>query len=149
MKTVIQNGMVVITMTEEEYFSKFNPQIVESVKEIPKEKNLFTETTNFLNYINVPSHLKGFNYLRDAIMMCFKDHKAMVGVTKTLYPTIAIQNNDLPSRVERVIRHAIESTWTSENVEVLNSICGTNLDSSKKLSNSRFIALAANYLRAN
>ena len=82
-----------------------------SHEEIRKEKNLEALVTNVIHEVGVPAHIKGYQYLREAIMMVVNDIDVINQITKNLYPQIAIKFNTTPSRVERAIRHAIEVAW--------------------------------------
>lgn len=76
------------------------------------ERNLETDVTNIIHEVGVPAHIKGYQYLRDAIIMSVTDMEMLNSITKILYPTIAKQHQTTPSRVERAIRHAIEVAWS-------------------------------------
>ncbi|MEG1778921.1 MAG: sporulation transcription factor Spo0A, partial [Oscillospiraceae bacterium] len=80
--------------------------------------------TEIIHQIGVPAHIKGYNYLRDAIMLSVKDSEVINSVTKILYPTVAKKNKTTSSRVERAIRHAIEVAWDRGDIEILNSYFG-------------------------
>lgn len=98
--------------------------------------------------VGIPAHIKGYRYLRSAIMMAVNDISMMSGVTKILYPTIAEQYATTPSRVERAIRHAIEVAWDRGNIDTLHSLFGYSINTSKgKPTNSEFIAMIADKLR--
>lgn len=104
--------------------------------------------TEIIHQIGVPAHIKGYHYLREAIMMAVDDIEIMNSVTKCLYPSIAKKHGTTSSRVERVIRHAIEVAWDRGDVDVLNSYFGYTIHSSKgKPTNSECIALIADKLR--
>ena len=78
------------------------------------ERNLESDVTNIIHEIGVPAHIKGYQYLRDAIMMSVNDNEMLNSITKLLYPSIAKRHKTTPSRVERAIRHAIEVAWSRE-----------------------------------
>lgn len=104
--------------------------------------NIDNAITNFLHNVGVPAHIKGFRYLRKAIDLGFHDQNYLEMITKGLYPAIAEEFETTPSRVERAIRHAIETAWDRGDVDVLNSIFGYTVSSRKgKPTNSEFIAL--------
>ena len=113
-----------------------------------KNNNVEIEVTNAMHNIGIPAHVKGYQYLRDAIMCVMKDNEALIGVTKQLYPDIAKKYNTTATRVERSIRHAIEMAWDRGKVETLQDVFGYTISLSKgKPTNSEFIALVADKLR--
>ena len=98
--------------------------------------------------LGVPAHIKGYHYLRTAILYSIEDKTLLDSVTKLLYPTVASIYDTTSSRVERAIRHAIEIAWDRGNVDTLNSFFGYTVDTSKgKPTNSEFIALITDKLR--
>ena len=106
--------------------------------------------TDIIHQIGVPAHIKGYHYLREAIIMAVNDIEIMNSVTKCLYPSVAKKHGTTSSRVERAIRHAIEVAWDRGDVDVLNSYFGNTIHSGKgKPTNSEFIALIADKLRVN
>ncbi len=111
-------------------------------------RNLEVEVTNIMHEIGVPAHIKGYQYLRDAIMMVVKDLDVINSITKLLYPSIAKEYNTTPSRVERAIRHAIEVAWSRGQVEAIDALFGYTVNIGKgKPTNSEFIAMIADKLR--
>lgn len=117
-------------------------------KSMNKEKSLEVEITNLIHDIGVPAHIKGYQYLRDAITMVANNMDIINQITKTLYPTIADRYNTTPSRVERAIRHAIEIAWARGKVETMDAIFGYTINNLKgKPTNSEFIAMLADKLR--
>jgi len=119
-----------------------------SVSSPAPKKNLEVEVTNIMHEIGVPAHIKGYQYLRDSIMMVVKDIDLINSITKQLYPTIARVYNTTPSRVERAIRHAIEVAWGRGQVDALDSLFGYTVSTGKgKPTNSEFIAMVADKLR--
>lgn len=111
-------------------------------------RNLEVEVTNIMHEIGVPAHIKGYQYLRDAIMMVVKDLDVINSITKLLYPSIAKEYNTTPSRVERAIRHAIEVAWSRGQVDTIDSLFGYTVNLGKgKPTNSEFIAMVADKLR--
>ncbi|MBR6477650.1 MAG: sporulation transcription factor Spo0A [Lachnospiraceae bacterium] len=111
-------------------------------------KDLEQEITGMIHEIGVPAHIKGYQYLREAIMMSVEDAVMISSVTKILYPTIAKRFQTTPSRVERAIRHAIEVAWSRGRTETLDNLFGYTIDTSKgKPTNSEFIALIADRIR--
>ena len=117
-------------------------------KEEYMEQNLENDVTQMLHEIGIPAHIKGYQYLRDAIMISVQDQEMLTSVTKILYPTIAKKNNTTPSRVERAIRHAIEVAWSRGKVDTLDYLFGYTVSTGKgKPTNSEFIALIADRIR--
>ncbi len=111
-------------------------------------KDLETNITMYIQQLGVPAHIKGYQYIRDAIMMVIEDMDAINSITKFLYPTVAKHYNTTSSRVERAIRHAIEVAWDRGNPEILNELFGYTILSSKgKPTNSEFIAMIADKIR--
>ena len=110
--------------------------------------DLEAQVTKIIHQVGIPAHIKGYQYLRCAIMMVVKDNRIINEVTKTLYPGVAREWNTTSSRVERAIRHAIEVAWDRGDVEMLNSFFGYTVQNSKgKPTNSEFIAMIADNLR--
>ncbi len=104
--------------------------------------------TSIIHEVGIPAHIKGYQYLRHAIMMAVNDLDIINSITKELYPTVAKDFNTTPSRVERAIRHAIEVAWDRGDTDVLNSFFGYTIANSKgKPTNSEFIAMIADRLR--
>ncbi len=110
--------------------------------------NLESDVTNIIHEIGVPAHIKGYQYLRDAIMMSVDDSEMLNSITKILYPSIAKQHNTTPSRVERAIRHAIEVAWSRGKVDTIDELFGYTVHNGKgKPTNSEFVALIADKIR--
>ncbi len=104
--------------------------------------------TSIIHEVGVPAHIKGYSYLREAIMLVLKDCQLIESITKQLYPTVAKKFNTTSSRVERAIRHAIEVAWDRGDTETLNNLFGFTINQSKgKPTNSEFIAMIADRLR--
>ncbi|MDR3344090.1 MAG: sporulation transcription factor Spo0A [Oscillospiraceae bacterium] len=104
--------------------------------------------SEIMHQIGVPAHIKGYQYLREAIRMSVQDASMMNAVTKILYPTVARENQTTASRVERAIRHAIEVAWDRGDVDVLSSYFGYTIQNSRgKPTNSEFIAMISDKLR--
>lgn len=119
-----------------------------SESESKKEENLEALVTNIIHEVGVPAHIKGYQYLREAIMMVVNDIDVINQITKSLYPKIAFKYNTTPSRVERAIRHAIEVAWGRGQQEAVESIFGYTISAAKgKPTNSEFIAMIADKLR--
>lgn len=114
----------------------------------PAPKNLEVEVTKVIHEIGVPAHVKGYQYLRDAIMLVVEEINYLGAVTKELYPTIAQKYDTTPSRVERAIRHAIELAWDRGDLDKINKFFGYTISGEKgKPTNSEFIAIIADRLR--
>ena len=119
-------------------------------KVLPSESNakLETQVTKIIHQIGVPAHIKGYQYLRTAILMTINDNDIINSVTKILYPSVAKQYKTTSSRVERAIRHAIEVAGDRGDVDTLNSYFGYTIQTSRgKPTNSEFIAMIADNLR--
>ena len=113
-------------------------------KEIQEEVTLERDVTGMLHKIGVPAHIKGYQYLREAIIYSVDDTEMLEGVTKVLYPAIAKKYHTTPSRVERAIRHAIEVAWNRGSEEVLEEFFGYTISIGRgKPTNSEFIAMLA------
>lgn len=107
-----------------------------------------TRVTSILHEIGVPAHIRGYHYMRDAILMAIDDIDVLNYITKELYPSIAKKCNTTPSRVERAIRHAIEVAWSRGKVDAIDALFGYTISNHKgKPTNSEFIALIADRLR--
>ena len=112
------------------------------------QENLEALVTNVIHEVGVPAHIKGYQYLREAIMMVVNNIDIINQITKQLYPDIANKYATTPSRVERAIRHAIEVAWTRGQTETVESIFGYTISAAKgKPTNSEFIAMIADKLR--
>ncbi len=111
-------------------------------------QNLENDVTQILHEIGVPAHIKGYQYLRDAIISSVQDQDMLASVTKVLYPNIAKKHQTTPSRVERAIRHAIEVAWSRGKMDTINEIFGYTVSNGKgKPTNSEFIALLSDKIR--
>lgn len=112
------------------------------------QQNLENDVTQLLHEIGIPAHIKGYQYLRDAIAISVEEEDMLVSVTKVLYPTIAKRHQTTSSRVERAIRHAIEVAWSRGRVDTINNLFGYTIDNGKgKPTNSEFIALVSDKIR--
>ena len=119
-----------------------------SCNEAQMREYLENNVTDMIHEVGVPAHIKGYQYLRDAIMMVVEEPDMLNSITKILYPTIAKRNHTTPSRVERAIRHAIEVAWSRGNMEIINSLFSYTVSTGKgKPTNSEFIALIADKIR--
>lgn len=110
--------------------------------------SLEVRVTNAIHDVGVPAHIKGYQYVREAIIMTVKNEDVINAVTKVLYPNLSQMFDTTPSRVERAIRHAIEVAWNRGQIEVHDKIFGYTVNSNKgKPTNSEFIAMIADKLR--
>lgn len=110
--------------------------------------DLQVTVSEIMHQIGVPAHIKGYQYLREAIVLSINDKEMMSSVTKILYPTVAKMYSTTASRVERAIRHAIEVAWDRGDIDVLSSYFGYTIQSSRgKPTNSEFIAMISDKLR--
>jgi two-component system response regulator (stage 0 sporulation protein A) len=106
------------------------------------------EVTRVIHQMGVPTHVKGYQYLRDAIVAVIKDLSLLGAITRQLYPMIAEKYQTTPSRVERAIRHSIELAWDRGNIDLMNKFFGYTIDLVRgKPTNSEFIAMVADRLR--
>lgn len=111
------------------------------------EEDLRTVVTEIMHEIGVPAHVRGYQYLRDAIIMATENASVIKSVTKVLYPTVAEHYDTTPSRVERAIRHAIETAWDRGDLDMLRKYFGYTVSGAKgKPTNSEFIAMIADRL---
>ncbi|MBQ2640004.1 MAG: sporulation transcription factor Spo0A [Bacilli bacterium] len=110
--------------------------------------NLQISVTKILHELGVPSHIKGYQYIREGIMLIYDDPAMVGGITKELYPEVAKKYDTTVSRVERAIRHAIEVSWNRGNWQLMEDIFGHSVDIDKaKPTNSEFIVTVADKLR--
>ena len=127
----------------------------EAMPDVPEQqdggvqKNLHTTVTALMHEIGVPPHIKGYQYLREAIIMAVQDSKAVESITKVLYPEVAKKFRTTPSRTERAIRHAIEIAWDRGDIEIFKKYFGNTISPMKgKPTNSEFIAMLADHIRS-
>jgi len=142
-------GKRIKTLTQDLEMStpQFN-QTCSSIATAGKGVNISVEVTSMMHQLGIPAHVKGYQYIRDAILMVIDDVSLLGAVTKELYPAIAKKYNTAPSRVERGIRHAIELAWERGHMETLKRIFGYSMNIERqKPTNSEFIALLADKLR--
>lgn len=119
-----------------------------SAQKTSSVRSIEEEVTCILHEVGVPPHLKGYQFLREAITMVIGDLNVINSITKLLYPSIASEFNTTPSRVERAIRHSIEVAWSRGNIDNINSLFGFTVNIEKgKPTNSEFIAMVADKLR--
>lgn len=113
-----------------------------------REDDLENRVTDMLHEIGIPAHIKGYHYLRDAIIMAVEDMDVLNAITKVLYPTVAKKYQTTSSRVERAIRHAIEVAWSRGKLDTLDELFGYTVSNGKgKPTNSEFIALIADTIQ--
>ena len=128
--------------------SSMNTKAQPQQRPVVTAHSLETEVTNVIHEIGIPAHIKGYQYLRDAIIMAINDMDILNSITKQLYPNIAKNYNTTPSRVERAIRHAIEVAWSRGKMDTIDQLFGYTVNNGKgKPTNSEFIALIADRLR--
>lgn len=121
---------------------------VSPTPQLPMAGNYDVEVTGILHQMGVPAHIKGYQYLRDAIVFVIEDINLLGAVTKELYPMIAEKYNTTASRVERAIRHGIELAWDRGNIDLMNKYFGYTIDVERgKPTNSEFIAMIADKLK--
>lgn len=119
----------------------------EHSEEVPV-KTFETQIVSLIHEIGIPSHIMGYQYLKDAIQITMDNRDAINSITKMLYPDIAQKNGTTSSRVERAIRHAIEIAFTRGNSEFIDSLFGYSINpATGKPTNSEFIAVTSDYLR--
>jgi two-component system response regulator (stage 0 sporulation protein A) len=142
------------------FFTKEYCALLETEKNVSRPKNgahpqffldrndLEAQVTGIIHKIGVPAHIKGYQYLRTAIIMTIEDADLINAVTKVLYPAIAKKYQTTASRVERAIRHAIEVAWDRGDLDTLNSYFGYTIQNNRgKPTNSEFIAMIADNIR--
>ena len=123
-------------------------QIKVGSKENLGDKNLKISVTKLLHELGVPSHIKGYQYIRDGILILYDNPEIIGGITKELYPELANKYDTSVSRVERAIRHAIEVSWNRGNLDLMEEIFGHSVDYDKaKPTNSEFIVTIADKLK--
>ena len=117
------------------------------VQEVPRRLSMESKVTAIIHEVGVPAHIKGYQYLREAICIAVNDMDVINAVTKVLYPTVAKKFGTTSSRVERAIRHAIEVAWDRGDLETLQKYFGYTVNSTKgKPTNSEFIAMISDRL---
>ena len=121
---------------------------IDRAEESSRTPDIETQVTKIIHQIGVPAHIKGYQYLRTAILLTVNDSDIINSVTKILYPSVAKKYQTTTSRVERAIRHAIEVAWDRGDVDTLNSYFGYTIQNNRgKPTNSEFIAMIADNLR--
>lgn len=122
--------------------------LFETESEDTKRHSLEERVTEIIHEIGVPAHIKGYQYLREAIIMSVNDMEMLNSITKILYPEIAKKYQTTPSRVERAIRHAIEVAWSRGKMDTIDELFGYTINNGKgKPTNSEFIALITDKMR--
>ena len=112
------------------------------------DRNIESDVTAIIHDVGVPAHIKGYQYLREAIIMSVNDNEMLNSITKILYPSIAKKFQTTASRVERAIRHAIEVAWNRGRMDTIDELFGYTINAEKgKPTNSEFIALIADKIR--
>ena len=128
--------------------SAYKNQMMNGIRYSQEPGDLETQVTEIIHKIGVPAHIKGYQYLRTAIMMTVEDNDLINAVTKVLYPAVAKKYQTTSSRVERAIRHAIEVAWDSGDIDTLNAFFGYTIQNERgKPTNSEFIAMIADNMR--
>ncbi len=121
-----------------------------SEEESPKDNKIELAISKLLHSLGIPSHIRGYQYIRESIYIMYQNPDMIGGITKTIYPEIANRFDTTASRVERAIRHAIEVSWARGDYEVMEEIFGHSVDYDRsKPTNSEFIATLADNLRLN
>lgn len=121
--------------------------ILKRINNDDENKKIESKVTKIIHELGVPAHIKGYQYLRDAIIMSYNDSEMLESITKILYPAIAKKNKTTASRVERAIRHAIEVAWTRGKIDTIDSIFSYTINKCKgKPTNSEFVALIVDKL---
>lgn len=119
----------------------------EKIVEI-EDKDIQIKVTKLLHSLGIPSHIKGYQFIRSAILMVYENPSFIGGITKQLYPDLSIKFNTSTQRVERAIRHAIEVSWLRGDIDLMEDIFGHSVDIDRaKPTNSEFIVTIADKLR--
>ena len=125
-----------------------NSEFIKIPELTDEEKNIHIAISKLLHELGVPSHIKGYIYIRECIMLFYKRHDIFGGITKEIYPEVAAMHSTTASRVERAIRHAIEVSWTRGDYELMEEIFGNSVAFDRaKPTNSEFIATIADRIR--
>ena len=113
-----------------------------------KEMDLRIKISDMLHTLGVPSHIRGYQYIRDGIVMMYEEPDMLKGITKEIYPELALKYNTTTSRVERAIRHAIEVSWSRGDYQLMDKYFGNSIDYDKsKPTNAEFIITLTDRLR--
>ena len=128
--------------------SVYNDKLAGKRNTLADESDIECVVTEIIHQIGIPAHIKGYHYLRDAIIMAVEDMEVLNAITKILYPTVAKKYQTTSSRVERAIRHAIEVAWSRGKLDTLDRLFGYTVSNGKgKPTNSEFIALIADTIQ--
>lgn len=115
-----------------------------------KSNKVEIEISKLLHSLGIPSHIRGYQYIRESVYMMYENPDMIGGITKSIYPEIAVRFDTTASRVERAIRHAIEVSWARGDYELMEELFGHSVDYDRsKPTNSEFIATLADNLRLN
>ncbi len=145
---ILKRRMKQVLMSEETAAEERILELGEDLAPYVRERNLEGEVTEIIREIGIPAHIKGYQYIREGIMMAVEDPNMLNYITKLLYPTIAKKYKTTSSSVERAIRHAIEVAWSRGKMDVIQELFGYTIHAGKgKPTNSEFIALIADKLR--
>ena len=145
---MLLNRIKHVRIIGEKKYREINRQPAKQEESSAALGNLETDVTNIIHEIGVPAHIKGYQYLRDAIILSVNDMEMLNSITKILYPTIAKKHQTTSSRVERAIRHAIEVAWSRGKMDTIDALFGYTVSTGKgKPTNSEFIALIADKIR--
>lgn len=145
---ILKRRMKQVLMSNESMEEERILELGEDLAPYVKERNLEGEVTEIIREIGIPAHIKGYQYIREGIMMAVEDPNMLNYITKLLYPTIAKKYKTTSSSVERAIRHAIEVAWSRGKMDVIQELFGYTIHAGKgKPTNSEFIALIADKLR--
>ena len=137
----------ILTLTEEKRMGRTLPAF-RAAPQINDRFDLENCVADLMRQIGVPAHILGYKFIRRSIMLALNDGEILSSITKELYPTVAHDFNTTPSRVERAIRHAIEVAWARGDIDVLNTLFGYTVKTSKgKPTNGEFISMLADRLR--
>ena len=113
-----------------------------------KDRQVHVAISKLLHKLGIPSHIKGYSYIRESVYLFYKNSEAYGGITKEIYPEVAIRYSTTASRVERAIRHAIEVSWSRGDYDLMEEIFGNSVAFDRaKPTNSEFIATIADRLR--
>jgi two-component system response regulator (stage 0 sporulation protein A) len=151
MKVLKSRIKLLFNMEEKQEKTEQHYETVEKFQrktEIGEGADLISEVSSILQELGIPPHIKGYQYLREAILLVIADLELLSAVTKELYPAIGKKFNTTPSRVERAIRHSIEVAWSRGQIDNMNRIFGYNIILDKaKPTNSEFIAMVSDNLK--
>ncbi|MDE5539993.1 MAG: sporulation transcription factor Spo0A [Bacilli bacterium] len=125
-----------------------NSNLIKSAKLTENEREVQVAISKLLHKLGIPSHIKGYTYIRESVFLFYKNSDVYGGITKEIYPEVAIRFSTTASRVERAIRHAIEVSWTRGDYDLMEEIFGNSVAFDRaKPTNSEFIATIADRLR--